>query len=141
MPIHERPLDCVAFLLVQNDHVLLERRSLTKRVVPGVLAIPGGHIEPGENPEEALQRELREELGLTLHTVTYVCTLLHRSEEFRKLHCFAIDAWDAEMIAHEADALEWVQLQNASAFDLDVDRFAVGEYLRVYRAERDRWSL
>ena len=132
------PLDCVAFLLVQNDRILLERRSTTKRVVPGVLAIPGGHVEKSESPEEAVQRELLEELGVMPSRVSYVCTLLHRSEEFRKLHYFAVTAWDGEMIAREADRLEWVDIRYAPAFDLDVDRLAVREYLRVYRPGEDR---
>src|SRR4051794_23264047 len=97
MATDDHPLDCVAFLLVDHDRVLLERRSLTKRVVPGVLSIPGGHMEPVERPEEALSRELLEELGVIPTTIRYVCTLLHRSEEFRKLHYFAVEAWEGEI--------------------------------------------
>jgi 8-oxo-dGTP diphosphatase len=135
MASHEQPLECVAFLLLRDGRVLLERRSPTKRVVPGSHAIPGGHMEPGETPEEAVRRELLEELGLTLRSVAYVCTLLHRSEEFRKLHYLVIDAWDGEMTPHEAESLEWADLDDAEAFDLDVDRVAVSEYLRVYRSD------
>jgi 8-oxo-dGTP diphosphatase len=135
MTSDDTPLDCVAFMLVGGDRVLLERRSLTKRVVPGVLAIPGGHMEDSERPEEAVRRELREELGLTAAKVRYVCTLLHRSEEFRKLHYFAIDDWDGEIVVQEADGLEWVEMRRASTFDLDVDRLAVSEYLRLYRPD------
>ena len=138
MTADDSPLDCVAFLLIQGDRVLLERRSPAKRVVPGVLAIPGGHMEESESTEEALRRELREELGLTASELRYVCTLLHRSEEFRKLHYFAVTVWDGELIAHEADGLEWVDMHHAATFDLDVDRLAVSEYLRVYRPDRDR---
>jgi 8-oxo-dGTP diphosphatase len=133
MTSHEQPLDCVAFLLIRDGQVLLERRSLTKRLLPGVRAIPGGHMEPGESPDEALRRELHEELGVAPHSVTYVCTLLHRSEELRKLHYFAIDTWHGEMVPHEAESLEWSDLDDATAFDLDVDRIAVSEYLRVFR--------
>ena len=132
------PLDCVAFILVQDGRVLLERRSLTKRVVPGVLSIPGGHMEDSESPEEAVRRELREELGLTAAKVRYVCTLLHRSEEFRKLHYFAVTEWDGEIVAQEADGLEWADLRCAPSFDLDVDRLAVSEYLRLYRPDHDQ---
>jgi mutator protein MutT len=132
-----RLLDCVAFMLIQNGYILLERRSLTKRVVPGALAIPGGHMDGTESPEEAVRRELREELGVTPTQMSYVCTLLHRSQEFRKLHYFAVTAWDGEMLAHEADELAWMDLRRAPDFDLDVDRLAVCEYLRVYQPGRD----
>lgn len=135
MTTDDCPFDCVAFLLIRDDRVLLERRSPTKRVVPGVLAIPGGHMEQTESPEEAVRRELQEELGLTASTVSYVCTLLHRSQEFRRLHYFGITTWDGELTALEADGIEWVEMRDAPAFDLDVDRLAVSEYLRVYRQD------
>jgi mutator protein MutT len=128
------PLECIAFMLIQADRVLLERRSLSKRLLPGVCAIPGGHMESGESPEAALLRELDEELGIEPERFVYVCTLLHRAQEFRKLHYFAIDAgWRGEIAVHEADALEWVPLTDDAELDLDVDHVAVREYVRVYR--------
>jgi 8-oxo-dGTP diphosphatase len=51
-------LDCTAFMLIQHDEVLLERRSLTKRLLPAALTIPGGHMEPGESPEVAVAEYL-----------------------------------------------------------------------------------
>ena len=41
-----------------------------KVVDPGFIAIPGGHTENEETPEEALRREMREELGIVPNTVT-----------------------------------------------------------------------
>src|SRR5262245_37547860 len=117
-------LDCIAFLLINNQQVLAEKRKLTKQVVPGALALPGGHIERGEAPEEALRRELWEELGIRPTSLTYVCTLLHRAPEFRKLHYFVVDDWQGEISNWEAAALLWVPLIQAYTFDLDVDRVA-----------------
>ena len=46
-------------------------RTVWHKVVdPGFIAIPGGHTENEETPEEALRREMREELGIVPNTVT-----------------------------------------------------------------------
>lgn len=124
--------ECVACLLIADGNVLAERRRPTKTVVPGAIAIPGGHIEAGEVPEEAVRREVREELGVVPRDLRYVCTLLHRSEELRRLHYFAVTAWEGTVTNHEAAALLWLPLTALERLDLDVDRIAVAEYRRVY---------
>ena len=125
-------LDCVAFMLVKDQQVLAEKRKPTKRVVPGAIALPGGHVDAGEGPEDALHREIREELGVTPDRIAYVCTLLHQAQELRKLHYFAVEGWQGEIANREADALLWIPLGETSVLDLDVDRTAVAEYVRLY---------
>jgi len=58
--------DVAMVLLVDpSGAVLLQHRDGDAPVSPNVWSLPGGHIEPGETPEEAARRELREETGLT----------------------------------------------------------------------------
>ena len=127
-----RPVECVAFMLIKDGQILAEKRKRTKRVVPGAVALPGGHIEGRENPEEALCREIQEEVGIVPIEIAYVCTLLHRAQEFRKLHYFAVTRWEGEIVPREAEAVVWIPLNALEALDLDVDKMAVQEYLRVY---------
>lgn len=110
----ERPR--LAFgLLVRDGRVLLGHRHPARSLYPDVWDLPGGHIEPGETPEEALQREVREEVGVE---VTRFVEL-----EFPDLfpaaetHVFVVEAWHGEPInlaPDEHDQLAWV-----SAAELD----------------------
>ncbi len=126
------PRECIACMLIRDGMLLAEKRKLTKTVVPGAVALPGGHLEAGEQPEEAVQRELEEELGIAPVEVRYVCTLLHRSQEFRKLHYFVVTQWEGNIRNREAASLMWLPFTALQELDLDVDRLAVAEYLRVY---------
>lgn len=55
----------VAAILVEGVRVLLGLRSPDRALLPGVWDVFGGHIEPDEQPEQALLRELQEELEIT----------------------------------------------------------------------------
>lgn len=125
-------LNTIAFMIIQNNHILAEKRKLTKRVCPGATAIPGGHVETDETVEIALKREVYEELGIQIKTYKFVCTLLHRSAEFRKLNYFVVETWQGAFQNNEAEALVWIPLDTLDKLDLKVDRLAVKEYLRVY---------
>lgn len=126
------PLECVAALVLGEITVLAEERKPTKRVMPGAVALPGGHVEHGETLDDALRHEIKEELGIVPIEVRYVCTLLHRSAEFRKLHYFAVPQWEGEVESHEGASLRWLPLNAPHYLDLEVDRLALTEYKRVY---------
>lgn len=56
----------VAAVLTRDLRVLLCHRSPQKKWYPNVWDLPGGHVEPGEAPPQALVRELEEELGVRI---------------------------------------------------------------------------
>ena len=60
----------VAAILRRGDQVLLCHRHPDREWYPNVWDVPGGHVEPDETLEAALQRELREELGVELRLPT-----------------------------------------------------------------------
>jgi len=128
-------LDCVSFLLVDGDRFLVERRRMDRVVDPGAIAIPGGHMELRETQEQALARELHEELGLTDGATQFFCTLLNPSEEFRKLFYYAVTDWSGEIENNEAAELIWLTFDDLERLDLAVDHVAIGEYRRVIRRD------
>ncbi len=130
-------IDCVAFMLIRDGKMLAERRKLTRKLAPGVLSIPGGHVEPGEPLEAALRREAHEELTIELGPSAFVCSLLHRAEEERKLHYYAVTDWRGEIRCKEAESLHWLALADVASLDLEIDRTALREYLRCYVTRKE----
>jgi 8-oxo-dGTP pyrophosphatase MutT (NUDIX family) len=59
----------VAVILRRGDQLLLCHRSPGRRWFPDVWDFPGGHVELGERPEDALRREVAEELEAELQGV------------------------------------------------------------------------
>lgn len=57
---------CLAVLLNDRDEILLLRRACDDDFAPGRWGLPGGHIHPGETPDDTIRRELDEEVGTNL---------------------------------------------------------------------------
>ncbi len=60
------PVVVVGVALFDGDRLLAARRT-SPAVLAGGWELPGGKVEPGESDLEALEREIREELGVTIH--------------------------------------------------------------------------
>ncbi len=126
MRVHE----CVSFLLVDADKVLLEKRTTSKEHDPGLIAIPGGHMEPGESQTETLVRELKEELDVVPASYHYLCSLYHPTTELQLIHYYVITRWQGRIAAYEAESVFWTPLVNAAP-QVCSDRTALTEWQRL----------
>lgn len=128
------PVRVVAGAVIADGHVLLARRRPTS-AGPGQWELPGGKVEPGETDEEALVRELFEEL--TLHT--RVSGRIGPAVEFapgQQLFCYRAELThdqDIGLVDHQE--YRWVAAGELGSMDLlTADRELIGplrEALRV----------
>jgi 8-oxo-dGTP diphosphatase len=72
-----------AAIVVEEGRVLVTQRK-TGTHLAGAWEFPGGKVEAGEDPREALRRELREELGIDARVGEIVDVTFHRYEEADK---------------------------------------------------------
>ena len=61
---------------MEDGRVLCARRGPPQRH-PGLWELPGGKVEPGESDAQALQRELEDELRVSVHVAEYIGTSAH----------------------------------------------------------------
>lgn len=71
------PIPVVAAIVQTEEGILIARRAEGERR-GGLWEFPGGKVEPGESPEEALVREIREELGIEVSAGELLHTHRHR---------------------------------------------------------------
>ncbi len=71
---------------------------------------PGGKMEPGETPEEALKREIREELSTEISIDKCLCTVEHDYPTFHlTMHCYVCSLLTASLHLNEHEAARWLK--------------------------------
>ena len=98
-------------LIDADGRVLLAQRPEGKSVA-GLWEFPGGKVDPGETPEAALIRELREELGIETKA-SCLAPLTFASHSYEDFHLlmplFACRRWDGIATGREGQTLAWVR--------------------------------
>lgn len=102
----------VAVALIDVDgRVLIAQRPEGKQLA-GLWEFPGGKVEPGERPEAALIRELREELGIEV-SESCLAPFVFASHAYESFHLlmplYLCRRWEGTVVAREHSALAWVK--------------------------------
>lgn len=108
----KRLLLVVAVALIDVDsRVLISKRPDGKQLA-GLWEFPGGKLEPGESPEAALIREVKEELDIEL-CPTCIAPLTFASHTYEEFHLmmplYICRTWDGEINPREGQEIAWVR--------------------------------
>ena len=101
----------VKCIIKSNDKILLVRHSYGT----GWWSFPGGGIKKGELPEQAVEREIKEELGIELNNIEYIDKFINTGEyKIDTVHCFVADARNENIERSEIELKEadWFLLTN-----------------------------
>ncbi len=104
----------VAAAFERADQILLTRRA-PDQPEPGYWEFPGGKVEPGETPTEALRREIREELGVEVE-LGPVVTLA--SVAGLRMQVYRVTRWQGRFTLTVHDEMAWVKRSELASYRL-----------------------
>lgn len=117
-----KKLEVVAAIIKENDKYFATQRGYGE--YKGWWEFPGGKIENGESKEEALKREIREELATEIEIDRFITTVQFDYPEFHLImHCFICHITAGQPQLLEAKAAKWLNKNDLASVEwLPADR-------------------
>lgn len=130
------PEPTVGIFIINPDGNLLLLKS---HKWPGRYVVPGGHVELGERIEQAVIREAKEETGLDVTDLRYLCwqEFVFDPSFWKKRHFFFFDYTcrvESTEVRLNDEAEEYLWIQPSQALELPIDtytRVSLLEYLKI----------
>ena len=105
------PVDVAVGVLIDADGRFLLTSRPAGKVYAGYWEFPGGKLEAGETVEDALRRELHEELGITIgHARPWKIELMDYPHARVRLHFCKVYDWHGEFQMRERQSMAWQRL-------------------------------
>ena len=103
-----KTIEVVAAIIHQGGKILATQRGYGEW--KGMWEFPGGKMEPGETEEEAIIREIREELNVEIRVEKKVCTVEYDYPQFHlRMHCFWCSIACGEPVLYEHQSARWLE--------------------------------
>ncbi len=102
-----------------NDGKLLAARRASHKHLPGMWELPGGKIERTESPQDALVRELREELSIEASIRELIISTFHEASPYAiNLHTFRVTEYSGDLAAGDShDEVRWLTREELTDYD------------------------
>ncbi|MDY6302975.1 MAG: (deoxy)nucleoside triphosphate pyrophosphohydrolase [Succiniclasticum sp.] len=133
-----KTVNVVAALIINQDKVFATQRGYGE--FKDGWGFPGGKIEPGETPEEAIKREIKEELATEIRVEQPLTTVEYDYPTFHlSMRCFICKVERGNLTLLEHEAARWLSYYELDSVDwLSADRVVVRE-LRKYMVSHDHF--
>ena len=122
-------IEVVAGIIKNGDKIFATQRGYGE--FKDGWEFPGGKMEPGETPQQALARELKEELAIDVNIGDFLCTVDHDYPTFHlTMHCFYCSVIGGELTLLEHEAAKWLkttELHSVNWLPADVEVVAALE--------------
>ena len=110
METSRKTINVVAALIRDGKRVFATARGYGN--YKGWWEFPGGKVEPGESPEDALVREIREELDSEISVDEYISTIEHDYPEFHlSMRCYWCSLISGDLVLKEAEDAKWLDVE------------------------------
>lgn len=111
-----KTINVVAAVIVHDGKVFATQRGYGE--FAGGWEFPGGKVEPGETPQEALVREIREELETTVSVGAQICQVEYDYPLFHlSMKCFLCSIVEGHLHLLEHSAAKWLSAANVRSVD------------------------
>ncbi len=118
-----KSIEVVAAVIVDNDKIFATQRGYGD--FKDMWEFPGGKMEQGESREEALIREIQEELDTEISVDKFLCTVEYDYPTFHLImHCFICSILKGDLVLREHEAAKWLnknELYSVDWLPADID--------------------
>ena len=111
-------IDVVAAVIKKDNKYLIAQRNRNKHFA-FYWEFPGGKVDNGETFEIALQREINEELSISIKIYKKISSQMHKDDKINvKVHYFLCEHSAGKIILYEHEDLKWVTKRELSSYKM-----------------------
>ena len=129
----------VVCAIVRNEHgeVLCCKRG-PGRAHEGMWEFPGGKVEPSESHEQAIVREIKEELKTTIEPIRYLSKSYYEYTDLEKPFSITMYAYECKLIEGnfeltEHTAKKWLKIKDLETVELAPADLPIKKFLRIFQ--------